>query len=49
MSASSAFRKLVSEAACKVLTIRDLEDLDNAELRAVSEAQNPIKSEDEAA
>lgn len=49
MSAGSAFRKLVTEAACKVLTIRDLEDLDNADLRAVSEAQIPVKSEDEAA
>ena len=49
MSAGSAFRKLVSEAACKVLTIKDLEDLDNAELRAVSEAQNPVKSGHEAA
>lgn len=33
----------------KVLTIQDLEDLDNAELRAVHEAQTPVKLGDEAA
>lgn len=29
---ATAFRKMVSEAACKVLTIKDLRDLDDAEI-----------------
>jgi len=35
--------------APKVLSIRDLDDLDNAELKAVHEAQTPVKLRDEAA
>lgn len=31
---ADAFRKMVSEAACKVLTIKDLQDLDDAEVEA---------------
>ena len=33
----------------KALTIKDLEDLDNAELKAVIEAENPLKLDHEAA
>jgi len=33
----------------KALTIQDLEDLDNEELKAVIEAEIPVKSIDEAA
>ena len=33
----------------KALTIKDLEDLDNAELKAVIEAENPLKLEREEA
>jgi hypothetical protein len=35
--------------APKILTIQDLNDLDNADLKAVHEAQTPVKSRDEAA
>jgi hypothetical protein len=35
--------------APKVLTIRDLEDLDDAGLRAVHEASGPVNSGNEAA
>jgi hypothetical protein len=35
--------------APKTLTIRDLDDLDNAELKAVIEAPTPVKLRDEAA
>lgn len=33
----------------KALTIKDLEDLDDAELASVIELRSPVKSEDEAA
>jgi hypothetical protein len=33
----------------KALTIKDLKDLDDAELASVIELQTPVKSEDEAA
>ena len=33
----------------KALTIKELEDLDNAELKAVIEAENPLKLEREEA
>lgn len=33
----------------KILTIKDLEDLDNEALKAVIEAENPLKLGDEAA
>lgn len=33
----------------KTLTIQELKDLDDADLKAVIEAETPVKSEDEAA
>lgn len=33
----------------KILTIQDLKDLDDAELKAVIEAQTPVKLDNEAA
>jgi hypothetical protein len=46
---SRLFDTLKGIPAPKVLTIRDLEDLDNADLRAVHEASDPVKSGNEAA
>lgn len=49
---STAFQDMLATAPPKVLSVKDLEDLDDAEFSAKiarSEPQNPIKSEDEAA